>query len=103
MCRDALLGSIDLTSSVEADPFDYHDASIATARNAAADAGVADRVTFEVAAAQSYPGQDYDLVAFFDCLHDMGDPENAALCAQRWPMTAPGCWSSPTRTTLRPG
>jgi SAM-dependent methyltransferase len=58
--------------------FDYHDASIVTARKAAAEAGVADRVTFEVAPAQSYPGTDYDLVAFFDCLHDMGDPEGAA-------------------------
>jgi SAM-dependent methyltransferase len=58
--------------------FDYHDASIITARKAAAEAGVADRVTFEVAPAQSYPGTDYDLVAFFDCLHDMGDPDSAA-------------------------
>ena len=58
--------------------FDYHDASIASARKAAAEAGVADRVTFEVAAAQSYPGTGYDLVCFFDCLHDMGDPDGAA-------------------------
>ncbi|MBV8982433.1 MAG: class I SAM-dependent methyltransferase [Acidimicrobiia bacterium] len=58
--------------------FDYHDASIVAARKAAAEAGVADRVTFEVAPAQSYPGTGYDLVTFFDCLHDMGDPEGAA-------------------------
>jgi SAM-dependent methyltransferase len=58
--------------------FDYHDASIAAARKAAAEAGVADRATFEVAAAQSYPGTGYDLVCFFDCLHDMGDPDGAA-------------------------
>jgi SAM-dependent methyltransferase len=58
--------------------FDYHDASIVSARKAAAEAGVADRVSFEVAAAQSYPGTGYDLVAFFDCLHDMGDPDSAA-------------------------
>jgi SAM-dependent methyltransferase len=58
--------------------FDYHDASIVSARKAAAEAGVADRVSFEVAAAQSYPGAGYDLVAFFDCLHDMGDPDSAA-------------------------
>jgi SAM-dependent methyltransferase len=58
--------------------YDAHDASIARARKAAAQAGVADRVTFEVATAQSYPGSGYDLVAFFDCLHDMGDPEGAA-------------------------
>ena len=48
-------------------------------RAKAADAaGVADRVTFEVAAAKEFPGGDYDLVAFFDCLHDMGDPVGAA-------------------------
>src|SRR5207237_2790849 len=41
-------------------------------------AGVADRVRFEVAPAASYSGQDYDLVTMFDCLHDMGDPAGAA-------------------------
>jgi Methyltransferase domain len=39
---------------------------------------VGDRVTFEVAAAKDYPGSGYDLVTFFDCLHDMGDPVGAA-------------------------
>ncbi len=39
---------------------------------------MADRVTFEVAPAKGFPGKDYDLVAFFDCLHDMGDPVGAA-------------------------
>ena len=58
--------------------FDYHDASIARAREAAAEAGVADRVRFEVAAAKEYPGAGYDLVTSFDCLHDMGDPVGAA-------------------------
>jgi SAM-dependent methyltransferase len=58
--------------------FDYHDASIVAARKAAAEAGVADRVTFEVAPAQTFPGTGYDLVCFFDCLHDMGDPDGAA-------------------------
>jgi SAM-dependent methyltransferase len=59
--------------------FDYHPASIEYARRAAADAGVADRVTFEVAAAKEYPGNaEYDLVTFFDCLHDMGDPVGAS-------------------------
>jgi SAM-dependent methyltransferase len=57
--------------------FDYHEASVATARKRAADAGVADRVSFEVAGAAEFPGS-YDLVAFFDCLHDMGDPLGAA-------------------------
>jgi 2-polyprenyl-3-methyl-5-hydroxy-6-metoxy-1,4-benzoquinol methylase len=58
--------------------FDYHEGSIKEARKRAKDAGVHDRVTFEVAPAKSYPGKDYDLVAFFDCLHDMGDPAGAA-------------------------
>jgi len=58
--------------------FDYHDASIEQARSRAADAGVGDRITFEVAAAKDYPGSDYDLVCVFDCLHDMGDPVGAA-------------------------
>ena len=57
---------------------DYHEGSITTARQRAAEAGVADRVRFEVSAAASYAGSDYDLVTMFDCLHDMGDPVNAA-------------------------
>jgi 2-polyprenyl-3-methyl-5-hydroxy-6-metoxy-1,4-benzoquinol methylase len=57
---------------------DYHEGSIEQARKQASDAGVADRVTFEVASAQSYAGTGYDLVATFDCLHDMGDPVGAA-------------------------
>ncbi len=59
--------------------FDYHDASIGHARAAAAGAGLDDdRVRFEVAAAKEYPGDGYDLVCMFDCLHDMGDPVGAA-------------------------
>jgi ubiquinone/menaquinone biosynthesis C-methylase UbiE len=58
--------------------FDYHGPSIERAREAATEAGVADRTSFEVASAKDYPGQDYDLVAVFDCLHDMGDPAGAA-------------------------
>jgi SAM-dependent methyltransferase len=58
--------------------FDYHEASIARAREAAKDAGVAERVEFATAAASDYPGSDYDLVCVFDCLHDMGDPVGAA-------------------------
>ena len=58
--------------------YDYHPQSIEVAKRAAAAAGVGDRVTFEVATAKTFPGQGYDLVAFFDCLHDMGDPEGAA-------------------------
>lgn len=58
--------------------FDYHPASVETARKRAAEAGLGDRVKFEVAPAKGYPGSNYDLVAFFDCLHDMGDPAGAA-------------------------
>jgi SAM-dependent methyltransferase len=57
---------------------DYHDGSIETARQRAQDAGVAGRVTFEVAPAAGYSGTGYDLVTMFDCLHDMGDPAGAA-------------------------
>ena len=58
--------------------FDYHAPSIERAHEAAAEAGLGDRVGFAVAPAKSYPGRDYDLVTFFDCLHDMGDPIGAA-------------------------
>ena len=68
--------------------FDYHDKSIEQARERAVAAGVSDRVTFATARAQDFPGKEYDLVAFFDCLHDMGDPVSAA---------------AHVRTTLGPG
>lgn len=57
---------------------DYHEGSIELARKRAADAGVANRTSFEVASAQTFSGTGYDLVATFDCLHDMGDPLGAA-------------------------
>jgi SAM-dependent methyltransferase len=57
--------------------FDYHGPSIERARELAREGGVADRVTFERASAKEFPGT-YDLIAFFDCLHDMGDPCGAA-------------------------
>ena len=57
--------------------FDYHQPSIDRAREIAREAGVADRAIFERATAKDYPGT-FDLVAFFDCLHDMGDPVGAA-------------------------
>jgi SAM-dependent methyltransferase len=63
--------------------FDYHDRSIEWARKAAAEAGVSDRVGFEVAPADAYPGNGYDLVAVFDALHDMGDPLAAAAHIRR--------------------
>jgi len=58
--------------------FDYHDKSLHEAREAAAREGVSERVHFEVAKAKDFPGKDYDFVAVFDCLHDMGDPVGAA-------------------------
>jgi SAM-dependent methyltransferase len=58
--------------------FDYHDKSVESARETALHEGVTGRVTFEVAKAKEYPGKDYDFVAVFDCLHDMGDPVGAA-------------------------
>jgi SAM-dependent methyltransferase len=67
--------------------FDYHQASVDEAEKKAAAAGVADRTRFDVASAKDYPGS-YDLICFFDCLHDMGDPVGAAEHA---------------RTALRPG
>ena len=58
--------------------YDVHEPSIERAREAAAEAGVSDRTTFEVADSASFPKGDFDLIAFFDCLHDMADPERAA-------------------------
>jgi SAM-dependent methyltransferase len=60
---------------------DYHAPSIDTARERAAAVGV-DNVSFEVADATSYGGGNYDLIAFFDCLHDMADPSGSARHAQ---------------------
>jgi SAM-dependent methyltransferase len=58
--------------------FDYHPDSIDAAREAAAAAGVRDRISFEVGTAKDFPARGFDLVCFFDCLHDMGDPVGAA-------------------------
>ena len=58
--------------------FDYHGPSIERAREAAKEAGVEDRVTFEVASAKDFNGGAYDMIAIFDALHDMGDPVGAA-------------------------
>jgi SAM-dependent methyltransferase len=57
--------------------FDYHEGSIETARKDAKAAGLSDRVSFDVHSAKSYPAEGYDLLCFFDCLHDMGDPVGA--------------------------
>ena len=58
--------------------FDYHPESIATAQQRAESAGVDARVHFEMSTAKTFPGFNYDLVCFMDCLHDMGDPVGAA-------------------------
>ena len=71
--------------------FDYHEASIAQARIAAEKAGVADRVRFEAASAADFGGDRYDLVACFDCLHDMGDPVGAAAHI-RGSLSPDGTW-----------
>jgi SAM-dependent methyltransferase len=57
--------------------YDYHAPSIARAKHLAKEAGVDKRITFAQASAKDFPAKDYDLVAFFDCLHDMGDPIGA--------------------------
>ena len=70
---------------------DYHDGSIELARKRAADAGVAERISFDVASAQNFAGTGYDLVTTFDCLHDMGDPLGAATHI-RQSLDADGTW-----------
>jgi SAM-dependent methyltransferase len=68
--------------------FDYHDKSVEAANEKARQEGLSDRVTFEVAKAKEFPGNDYDFVAVFDCLHDMGDPIGAATHVRK--SLAPG-------------
>jgi SAM-dependent methyltransferase len=62
--------------------FDYHQPSIDTASKLAADARVAGRVSFQVGRAAEFPGTGYDLITYFDCLHDMGDPVGALAHAR---------------------
>jgi SAM-dependent methyltransferase len=71
--------------------FDYHDKSIESARETARRENVSDRVTFAVARAKEFPGKDYDFVAVFDCLHDMGDPVGAATHV-RQSLNKDGTW-----------
>jgi SAM-dependent methyltransferase len=71
--------------------FDYHDRSIELARERAREAGIADRVRFEVAKAKEFPGKSYDFVTFFDCLHDMGDPVGASAHV-RESLASDGTW-----------
>lgn len=58
--------------------FDNHEVSIEVARTRAREAGVADRVKFTVSSADDIPDEKFTMITFFDCLHDMGDPESAA-------------------------
>jgi len=71
--------------------FDYHDKSIEAARESARRAGVSDRVSFDVSKAKDFPGKDYDFVAVFDCLHDMGDPVGAATHVRK-SLAPDGTW-----------
>ena len=57
--------------------------SLDRATTLAREAGVGDRITFEQASAKDLPARGYDLVAFFDCLHDMGDPVVAGRSSPR--------------------
>ncbi len=70
--------------------FDYHGPSIGWARRSATRAGLAN-VKFEVATAKDFHGSQYDLVTFFDCLHDMGDPIGAARHVLEM-LTPDGTW-----------
>ncbi len=71
--------------------YDYHAPSIARAKQLAKEAGVSRRITFEQASAKDYPALGYDLIAFFDCLHDMGDPVGAGKHA-REALADDGAW-----------
>ena len=71
--------------------FDYHKESIDLAKQKARTEGLSDRLKFDVAAAQKFPGTGYDLVTMFDCLHDMGDPVGAARHV-RQALAADGTW-----------
>jgi 2-polyprenyl-3-methyl-5-hydroxy-6-metoxy-1,4-benzoquinol methylase len=71
--------------------FDSHAGSVELAQKRADDAGLGERVRFEVAKSTDYAGRDYDLIAHFDCLHDMEDPTEAARHARRT-IAADGTW-----------
>ena len=71
--------------------FDYHKESVELARQKAKEEGLQDRAKFEVAPAAAFPGTGYDLIAMFDCLHDMGDPIGAARHV-RQALAADGTW-----------
>ena len=63
--------------------YDFHPSSIEHAQAHAREYGVSANTRFKTATAKEYPGSDFDLVTFFDCLHDMGDPAGAAAHVRR--------------------
>lgn len=63
--------------------YDYHAPSITVANQRASEAGVGERTQFVKASAKDFPDHDYDLICYFDCLHDMGDPVGAARHAYK--------------------
>ncbi|MBT2454549.1 class I SAM-dependent methyltransferase [Streptomyces sp. ISL-86] len=71
--------------------FDYSEEAISIARQLAEEAGLSERVVFDVASADDYPGSGYDLVTFFNALHDMGDPVAAAQHVHK-SLEADGTW-----------
>jgi SAM-dependent methyltransferase len=71
--------------------FDYHEGSLEAARRNAREAGLESRVSFQRATAKDYPGQGFDLVTMFDCLHDLGDPVGAAAHVKRT-LAEDGTW-----------
>ena len=86
--------------------FDSHAGSVELAQKRAQAAGVGDRVQFAVAKSTDFPGRDYDLIANFDCLHDMEDPKGAARHVREtiakdgtWMIVEPFAAISPSRTT----
>src|SRR5262249_11011899 len=76
--------------------YDFHPSSIEAAKAHAAENGISSNTEFEVATAKDYPGKDFDLVAFFDCLHDMGDPAGAAAHV-RQSLKPDGSWAATVR------
>ncbi len=71
--------------------FDYHHGSVEGAAESAARQGLGDRASFQVIKAKEFPGEGYDLVTLFDCLHDMGDPVGAAMHIRKT-LAADGTW-----------
>lgn len=63
--------------------FDYHDKSIETARKRAKEEGLSDNIKFEVASAKNFKGENFDLICYMDCFHDLGDPQGAAEHAKK--------------------